>query len=332
MGFASAGTFDPEVLDDTLAEARDNARYAEPDEWAGLVAPDGVEPPELDLWRDDLASTPTEAKVQMALDLEAAIRGADPRIVGVRTAALQRGLGRGRRRVAAPAWPSASRGTSCSLGGDGAGPGGRRHPDRRRFDRRPGRGRPRPRRGRGRRRPAGHPPARGEAAADGQDHDRARAPPGGDAPGHRRRDAHRRPGAEGPLALRRPGGRGHRLAAADAGRRPDRPPLVRRRQPRRRGPGHPGQPADRRTACSQGFLHDGYTGRRSGTASTGSAVRGSRSTPAPGCQALVHDGRRPVARGPAGRRRPRPLRPVASPACTPASTPSAATSPSAPTA
>ncbi len=37
----------------------------------------------------------------------------------------------------------------------------------------------------------------------------------------------------------------------------------------------------------QGFLHDGYTGRRSGTASTGSAVRSSRSTPAPGCQALV---------------------------------------------
>jgi PmbA protein len=37
----------------------------------------------------------------------------------------------------------------------------------------------------------------------------------------------------------------------------------------------------------QGFLHDGYTGRRSGRASTGSAVRGSRSTPAPGTQALV---------------------------------------------
>jgi PmbA protein len=37
----------------------------------------------------------------------------------------------------------------------------------------------------------------------------------------------------------------------------------------------------------QGFLHDTYTGRRSGTGSTGSAVRGARSTPSPGAQVLV---------------------------------------------
>jgi PmbA protein len=37
----------------------------------------------------------------------------------------------------------------------------------------------------------------------------------------------------------------------------------------------------------QGFLHNSYTGRRAGTASTGSAVRGYRSTPGVGCQALA---------------------------------------------
>jgi PmbA protein len=35
------------------------------------------------------------------------------------------------------------------------------------------------------------------------------------------------------------------------------------------------------------FLHDGYTGRRTGAGSTGSAVRGVSSTPGPGAQALV---------------------------------------------
>jgi PmbA protein len=37
----------------------------------------------------------------------------------------------------------------------------------------------------------------------------------------------------------------------------------------------------------QGFLHNTYTGRRSGTASTASALRGYRSTPGAGAQALA---------------------------------------------
>ena len=44
----------------------------------------------------------------------------------------------------------------------------------------------------------------------------------------------------------------------------------------------------------QGFLHDSYTGRRSGAGSTGSAVRGIRGLPAPGLHALF------VAPGSAG--------------------------------
>ena len=37
----------------------------------------------------------------------------------------------------------------------------------------------------------------------------------------------------------------------------------------------------------QGFLHDSYTGRRSGDGSTGSALRGTRGLPSPGLQALA---------------------------------------------
>ncbi len=42
QGFAYAGTFDDEVLAETLAEARDNAAFGTPDEFLGLAEPDGV--------------------------------------------------------------------------------------------------------------------------------------------------------------------------------------------------------------------------------------------------------------------------------------------------
>lgn len=83
QGFAYCGTFDPAAVRDALTEARDNAAFAEPDEWAGLAGPDGVDPPQLDLWRDDLLSVPTERKVALAVELESAIRAADPRVTGV---------------------------------------------------------------------------------------------------------------------------------------------------------------------------------------------------------------------------------------------------------
>jgi PmbA protein len=86
QGFAYAGSLDPDVLLETLAEARDNARFATPDEFLGLAEPDGVEAPSLDLYRDDLASSPTDAKVALAAELERAVLGADPRITGIETA------------------------------------------------------------------------------------------------------------------------------------------------------------------------------------------------------------------------------------------------------
>ncbi len=83
QGFAYCGTFDAAALAETVAEARDNAAFAEPDEAAGVAEPDGVEPPALDLWRAGLAAVPTADKVALAVELERATRAADPRITGM---------------------------------------------------------------------------------------------------------------------------------------------------------------------------------------------------------------------------------------------------------
>lgn len=95
QGFAYAGSLDPAVVADVLAEARDNAAYAEPEPWVGLAEPDGVEPPDVDLWRNELAAMPTERKVDLALELERAVRAHDRRVVGVRVAQWGDGSGVG---------------------------------------------------------------------------------------------------------------------------------------------------------------------------------------------------------------------------------------------
>lgn len=89
LGFAWAGSLDAEVVDSTLAEARDNASFGEPDEHQGLASLDeagGVGAPALDLWREELLSVPTDDKVRLALELEAATRAADPRVRTVESA------------------------------------------------------------------------------------------------------------------------------------------------------------------------------------------------------------------------------------------------------
>jgi PmbA protein len=95
QGFAWAGSLDDDVIAEVLAEARDNVAYAQPEEWVGLAEPDGVEPPPIDLWRDALAAQPTGRKVDLALELERAVRARDPRISGVRTAQWADGAGEG---------------------------------------------------------------------------------------------------------------------------------------------------------------------------------------------------------------------------------------------
>lgn len=86
QGFASAGSLDPAVVAETLDEARDNARFATPDEHAGLAVPDGVAAAELQLWDDTVPATAVEEKVRLALELERLVRGADPRVRQVSSA------------------------------------------------------------------------------------------------------------------------------------------------------------------------------------------------------------------------------------------------------
>jgi hypothetical protein len=93
QGFASAGTFDDEVITELLAEARDNALFAQPDPHVGLAAPDGVAAATLDLWRDETTTLAPEAKIELALELERRVRAADPRITGVRVAAFGDSIG-----------------------------------------------------------------------------------------------------------------------------------------------------------------------------------------------------------------------------------------------
>lgn len=86
QGFAYAASLEESVVAETLAEARDNAAFGTVDEFLGLAAPDGVEPADLDLYRPELASFPAERKVELALELERAVRAADSRIRGVESA------------------------------------------------------------------------------------------------------------------------------------------------------------------------------------------------------------------------------------------------------
>ena len=79
-GFAYAGTLDESAVAEVLAEARENVQFGTPDEFAGLAEPDGVEPTEQSLWNDDLASYATEKKIDLAKDLERMSAAADERV------------------------------------------------------------------------------------------------------------------------------------------------------------------------------------------------------------------------------------------------------------
>jgi PmbA protein len=89
QGYAWAGSLDPDVIADTLADARDNAAFGSPDQHYGLVDPDTLvdtDAADLDLWRDELLAVPTADKVQVAIALDAATRKIDARVRGVESA------------------------------------------------------------------------------------------------------------------------------------------------------------------------------------------------------------------------------------------------------
>lgn len=93
QGFSYVGSLDEAAAAEALAAARDNARFATVDEHAGLASPDGVEPPELDLWKEELLSFPTDDKVALALELERRVRAGDSRIRQVVSSDYVDGLG-----------------------------------------------------------------------------------------------------------------------------------------------------------------------------------------------------------------------------------------------
>jgi PmbA protein len=93
QGFAYAGTLDDDVIETTLADARDNVRYSEYDEYVALARPDGVVPVAQQLWMDEVVEFPDARKVDLAIELEQQVRGGDPRIFGVRTASFSDSAG-----------------------------------------------------------------------------------------------------------------------------------------------------------------------------------------------------------------------------------------------
>lgn len=86
QGLAWAGTFDEDVAAATLRDARDNATFGSVDDHQGLAEPDGVAPVDIDVYRERALEHPTQEKVAVALELERATRGADARIAGIETA------------------------------------------------------------------------------------------------------------------------------------------------------------------------------------------------------------------------------------------------------
>lgn len=82
QGFAYAGSLDEDVLAETLAEARDNATFGTVDEFLGLAEPDGLEIKDLGLYSDSVAAYANEDKIELAKELERAVLAGDPRIIG----------------------------------------------------------------------------------------------------------------------------------------------------------------------------------------------------------------------------------------------------------
>ena len=80
VGFAHSASLDETSLAEVLAEARDNAAFGTPDEWAAVAEPDGVPVPQLALWDDRLPAAATADKVALATRLEQAALALDGRV------------------------------------------------------------------------------------------------------------------------------------------------------------------------------------------------------------------------------------------------------------
>lgn len=87
QGLAWVGSIGDEAAMRTcLDDARDNAAFGTPDPDAGLAEPDGVAIQTLDLFDRRLPLVPTADKIALAVELERQILEADPRMVGMEAA------------------------------------------------------------------------------------------------------------------------------------------------------------------------------------------------------------------------------------------------------
>jgi PmbA protein len=284
QGFAYAGSFDADVLAETLAEARDNASFGTPDDALGLAEPDGVAVADLDLWRDELRTFPTDRKVDLAIELERAVRAADPRISGVEAADYGDSVDEGAV-VTNTGIRTSGRATSCYLSVDVLATDGDETQTGFWFSV-------------GRRPDDLDLAATATAAAE-----RATRMLGAAKPPSERLTVVLDPwvtaqllGILGSTLSADAVLKGRSLFAERVGDAVGSPILTLVDDPtdpraftatETDGEGL----ATRRnvlleSGVLQGFVHDSYTARRMGTVSTGSAVRGFKSTPTPGCQAL----------------------------------------------
>ena len=86
VGSAWAGSLEETAIHEALEQARDNASFASADEFVAFARPDGVASVPLQLTDPAVASTATEDKIQIALELERLVRYGDPRIRQVKAA------------------------------------------------------------------------------------------------------------------------------------------------------------------------------------------------------------------------------------------------------
>jgi PmbA protein len=86
QGFAYAGSLDDDAVELAVREARDNAAFATPDDANGLARPDGVSPVVLPGVDELLAAISTDRRIDLALAIERAALATDPRVTGLRSA------------------------------------------------------------------------------------------------------------------------------------------------------------------------------------------------------------------------------------------------------
>jgi PmbA protein len=285
VGFAHCGSLDPQVLADTLLEARDNCAFGETDEFNGLAEPDGVPVVPRNAWSAPVVANPVDRKVELALELERRVRSLDPRVTGCRTTAFGDAWGESAI-VSTTGVRATDRGASCSVstqplarhGGEtqaGFGHDAARDPDELDLER---------------------------VAAEAVE--RATRLLGATKPASGRLTVVLEPRLAltllgivsgmlaGDVVLK-----GRSPFAERVGEQVAAPALTLVDDPTRveslgseeiDGEGLACRPNDLlRDGVLQGFLRDSYTGRRTGLGSTGSAVRGTRSLPGVGAQLLV---------------------------------------------